>query len=76
VLPETNEKAAELVAQRICENLAKDGKGPSLSVSVGVAVYPQDGKTIEELLCGADSGLYARKLLRAPAAAKNNGTGQ
>ena len=64
VLPETGDKAANGVARRICESLANDEKGPKLSVSVGVAVYPQNGETIERLLCEADSGLYARKLQR------------
>jgi diguanylate cyclase (GGDEF)-like protein/PAS domain S-box-containing protein len=64
VLPETNAKAANQVAQRICESLANDGKGPKLSVSVGVAVYPANGDTIESLLCEADSGLYSRKQQR------------
>jgi diguanylate cyclase (GGDEF)-like protein len=64
VLPETGDKAAHGVACRICESLANDEKGPKLSVSVGVAVYPQNGETIERLLCEADSGLYARKQQR------------
>jgi diguanylate cyclase (GGDEF)-like protein/PAS domain S-box-containing protein len=64
VLPETNAKAADQVAKRICESLANDGKGPKVTVSVGVAVYPEDGETIEGLLCEADSGLYERKLER------------
>ena len=61
VLPETNAEAANQVAQRICESVADDGKGPQLSVSFGVAVYPQDGETIERLLSQADSALYAMK---------------
>jgi len=64
VLPETNAKAANGVAQRICESLANDEKGPRLSVSVGVAVYPRNGESIERLLCEADSGLYVRKQQR------------
>jgi two-component system cell cycle response regulator len=64
VLPETNAKTADLVAQRICEGLADDGEGPKLSVSVGVAVYPKDGHTIESLLCAADSALYSMKRQR------------
>jgi diguanylate cyclase (GGDEF)-like protein/PAS domain S-box-containing protein len=40
VLPETNVEAADLVARRICESVATDGRGPKLSVSFGVAVYP------------------------------------
>jgi diguanylate cyclase (GGDEF)-like protein/PAS domain S-box-containing protein len=61
VLPETNAKTASRVAQRVCEGVANDGKGPRISVSVGVSVYPQDGYSIESLLCAADSALYAMK---------------
>jgi diguanylate cyclase (GGDEF)-like protein/PAS domain S-box-containing protein len=64
VLPETNAEAASQVARRICESIADDGKGPKLSVCVGVAVYPQDGDSIERLLCEADSRLYVGKQQR------------
>jgi diguanylate cyclase (GGDEF)-like protein/PAS domain S-box-containing protein len=61
VLPETNADAAKLVAQRICEIVANDANGPKISASVGVAVYPQDGETIEKLLREADTALYSMK---------------
>jgi diguanylate cyclase (GGDEF)-like protein/PAS domain S-box-containing protein len=61
VLPETNARKAHQVARRICESVANDGNGPKLSVSAGVAVYPQDGDTIEKLLREADSALYLMK---------------
>ena len=64
VLPETNAEAANLVAQRICESVANDDKGPRISVSVGIAAYPQDGDTIEKLLGQADSSLYSMKRQR------------
>jgi len=64
VLPETNAEAASLVARRICESLANDGSGPKISVSVGIAVYPQNGETIESLLREADSALYSMKQQR------------
>jgi diguanylate cyclase (GGDEF)-like protein/PAS domain S-box-containing protein len=64
VLPETNAEAANLVARRVCESVANDGKGPKLSVSVGVAVFPENGNTIESLLCEADSALYSMKRQR------------
>jgi len=64
VLPETNAEAANLVARRIRESLGDDGKKPKLSVSVGIAVYPQNGVTIERLLCEADSALYSMKQQR------------
>jgi diguanylate cyclase (GGDEF)-like protein/PAS domain S-box-containing protein len=64
VLPETTAQEANMVAHRICESVADDGKGPKLSASVGVAVYPENGDSIERLLCAADSRLYSRKQLR------------
>jgi diguanylate cyclase (GGDEF)-like protein/PAS domain S-box-containing protein len=68
VLPETNAEAANLVAQRIYESVASDDKGPELSISFGVAVYPRDGSTIESLLREADSALYSMKQQRFAAA--------
>lgn len=61
VLPETGAEASQFVAQRICGMLAADGEEPPLSVSVGAAIYPQDGQTIESLLSAADVSLYAMK---------------
>ena len=77
VLPETNAEAANLVARRVCESVANDGKGPTLSVSVGVAVYPQNGDSIESLLCQADSALYLMKQHRIlPAESRHAAAGQ
>jgi diguanylate cyclase (GGDEF)-like protein/PAS domain S-box-containing protein len=61
VLPETGATVAALVGQRICELLAKDTEKPTLSVSVGIAGYPQDADTIGTLLYAADRALYAMK---------------
>lgn len=61
VLPESRPTAAAQVLNRICETLASDGEEPRLSVSAGIASYPQDGKTIEELLHIADRALYTMK---------------
>ena len=68
VLPETDADQANQVARRICESVAGDSNGPKLTVSVGVAVYPQDGETIERLLREADLALYSMKQQRTPAA--------
>jgi diguanylate cyclase (GGDEF)-like protein/PAS domain S-box-containing protein len=72
VLPETNAEAAKLVAERICESVANDGKGPKISVSVGIAIYPQNGETIEGLLSQADSALYSMKRQRMVAGASKH----
>jgi diguanylate cyclase (GGDEF)-like protein/PAS domain S-box-containing protein len=61
VLPETSAEAASQVAERICTSIANDTKGPKLSVSSGVAVYPRDGERIEALLRAADVAMYEMK---------------
>lgn len=61
VLPETGAEAANMVALRICDSIANDGKGPPLSVSVGVAIFPEDGNRIDTLLRAADVAMYSMK---------------
>ena len=61
ILPETTAAAARLVASRIRTRLATDSLQPPLSASIGVAVHPQDGETIEALLRTADCELYGMK---------------
>jgi diguanylate cyclase (GGDEF)-like protein/PAS domain S-box-containing protein len=67
VLPETGLKAANAVGRRICEWLSKDREEPLLSVSVGIAIYPEDGATIEALFQAADRALYKMKALHMKA---------
>ena len=64
VLPETGDAAAWHVARRIADRVARDGEQPPLSVSVGVAVHPRDGATLEALLNAADRSLYDSKARR------------
>lgn len=61
ILPETDAEAARLVAQRISKRLAEDGEEPRISVSIGTAVYPGDGETVNEILGAADRDLYREK---------------
>jgi diguanylate cyclase (GGDEF)-like protein len=61
VLPGTDAAAAWNVARRVAQRVAQDGEHPALSVSVGVAVHPQDGDTANDLLAAADRSLYASK---------------
>jgi len=49
------------VARRISDRLTSQTELPKLSVSIGVAVYPDDGQTIEQLLGSADRALYQEK---------------
>jgi len=61
VLPEASRDAAQQVAQRIADGLRSDSETPAISVSVGTAIYPEDGDTIEGLLAAADRDLYESK---------------
>ena len=61
ILPEADIEAARGVALRVSEALAANGEDPSISVSVGVAVYPFDGERAESLVSAADNILYQAK---------------
>jgi diguanylate cyclase (GGDEF)-like protein len=61
VLIESDEKMALQVADRIEAATRGDPEGPAISVSIGMAVYPVDGCTAQELLESADQRLYQRK---------------
>ena len=61
VLIDSDQGMAEQVARRIENSLRKDQEGPTLSVSIGIGVYPDDGRTAQELLETADQRLYQRK---------------
>lgn len=62
VLPETEAQGATESAQRIQARLTRDDLvGGKLTLSVGVAQFPADGESPEELLAGADAALYQAK---------------
>jgi diguanylate cyclase (GGDEF)-like protein len=65
ILPETNKESAFKLAERILERLNKStiikDTSLELSVSIGVASYPEDAITPEELIKSADKALYNAK---------------
>ena len=66
LLPETPSKGAFEVAGRIRDAVASmpldaEGKHLNCSVSIGVAVYPEDGATLDALASHADGALYVAK---------------
>jgi len=61
MMPEADRHTAYRVAGRIRAALASENEKPALTVSVGVAVWPIDGSTLESLLETADLDLYAMK---------------
>src|SRR6266436_1548660 len=61
VLIDADPGMANRIAQRI-ERAFRDGQEqPPLGVSVGIGVYPEDGRSAQELLQAADRQLYERK---------------
>jgi diguanylate cyclase (GGDEF)-like protein len=66
LLPETPPKGALDVAERIrniiaARPLAIDGNNIPATVSIGVACYPEDGRTLDALAVRADRALYQAK---------------
>ncbi len=61
VLIDSDRGMAENVAQRIERRLRDDSGQPPLSVSIGIGVYPDDGRSPAELIEAADQRLYHRK---------------
>lgn len=65
ILPETSKADATLFAERLRRGVAESIKAPDsggpVTVSVGVAAFPEDGKTHEEIYKAADSALYQSK---------------
>lgn len=61
VLPEAAKDIATRVVSRIRERLSAETEVPALSVSAGVAAFPEDGDTPEKLLGTADRALYVMK---------------
>jgi diguanylate cyclase (GGDEF)-like protein/PAS domain S-box-containing protein len=52
---------AEQVAERIAVCLRGDTEIPALTVSIGMAISPDDGRSVQEVLETADKRLYRRK---------------
>ena len=66
ILPEAPREIATRVATRVRERLAMETEEPALSVSAGIAAYPEDGDTAEKLLGSADRVLYRMKRRGTP----------
>jgi diguanylate cyclase (GGDEF)-like protein/PAS domain S-box-containing protein len=72
VLPETDAEGAKTLVLRVAEKLITDGEEPMLSFSFGLAVFPQDGDSANELLEAADRALYSMKTERGGRLSKRN----
>ena len=68
VMPETNHDQARITAERLKESVAdysldlgQKGKIDFVRVSIGVAVYPGDGETMDAVVSAADRSIYKAK---------------
>jgi diguanylate cyclase (GGDEF)-like protein len=67
LMPDTDERAAKVVARRVVSGVSgqrhqlNDGSEARLTCSVGLSVYPDDGRTATALLRCADAAMYAVK---------------
>lgn len=68
LLPDTGSNACQVVAERIRAAVSRmnmpQAKGkllPPITVSLGIAVYPEHGGTLEEMLHASDRALYESK---------------
>jgi diguanylate cyclase (GGDEF)-like protein len=68
VLPDTDAKSCTLVAERIRKAVmvmivpsSTEKPLPQVTVSMGVAVFPESGRTVEEVIQASDRALYESK---------------
>lgn len=68
ILPHTDKKEAFLIAERIREHIAGHSfpnieilPNKKLTVSVGLATFPEDGSTTQDLIAATDRALYNSK---------------
>ncbi|HET6465380.1 MAG TPA: diguanylate cyclase [Nitrospiria bacterium] len=68
ILPQTSKADAQTIAERICAEVyrldlpfIKSDHKLVLSASLGLATYPEDAETLEDLIRNADIALYAAK---------------
>ena len=63
LLPETPKTGARILAERLCQIIRQTGfpGGLELTMSFGVAAFPEDAKNAEELLAFADHALFMAK---------------
>ena len=71
ILPSIDRRTAIALTERIQRSIEgfnyklRDGKSISLGISIGSASFPEDGRTIEELMTQADKRMYENKKVRS-----------
>ncbi|QGU00281.1 hypothetical protein SYNTR_1687 [Candidatus Syntrophocurvum alkaliphilum] len=62
ILPDTNKKNAEQISLRLGQEIDNLKINHKISLSLGVASFPEDAKLVEDLIDIADSRMYQHKL--------------
>ena len=67
ILPNSSKDEAIITAQKICQTIAEkpfklaNDKESNVTISLGVATFPEDGETPGEIISAADKRLYHAK---------------
>jgi diguanylate cyclase (GGDEF)-like protein len=68
ILPQTTKSSAQAIADRICRDVEKidfafvrEKDRGSITVSIGLASFPEDADTLEDLIRNSDRALYLAK---------------
>jgi diguanylate cyclase (GGDEF)-like protein len=63
MIPEAAQDAAYILSERLRKQLAelKLENMPPITISLGIATFPSDGRELEDLIKKADSAMYAAK---------------
>jgi diguanylate cyclase (GGDEF)-like protein/PAS domain S-box-containing protein len=60
-VPEDIAPAAEKISEALIEPFSVEGQVFSVSVSIGISVFPKDGDTADKLIRNADAAMYLAK---------------
>jgi diguanylate cyclase (GGDEF)-like protein len=60
VNPNTNLKHSRIIAERLRQEVERT-ENPHYTLSIGISTYPEDGRTVKELILSADKALYISK---------------
>lgn len=60
ILPSLSTNEAKFVAERVKDKVSETSN-PKFTISVGIATYPYDGETVNELISAADRAMYKSK---------------
>lgn len=65
-MPETDTNTARILAVRLKDKISKDtinitGLSAKITISIGIANFPNNAKNMDDLICKADKALYGAK---------------